>query len=92
MIHVEGQTFGPGAIVLMDDKYFTRCRFDGCTLTYAGGDFGWMDCEFGQVQINFAASAERAMNFARIFGLLAAPSAQAQQPPPAIPGSSKGEH
>jgi hypothetical protein len=90
MQQVDHQTFGPGAIVLMDDKYFTRCKFDGCAIVFSGGDFGWMDCSFGQVQISFTGAAERVMLFARNFGLVPEPSKQPT--PQGIPGSSKGEH
>jgi hypothetical protein len=33
----EGQTFGPGDVVVLDGASFVRCRFeDGCTLVFRG--------------------------------------------------------
>jgi hypothetical protein len=90
MESVENKTFGAGAVVFMDDKYFIRCRFDGCMLVYGGGEYGWIECTFGTVQISFTGSADRVINFAKNLGVIGQP---AQQPPPkGIPGSSKGEH
>ena len=90
MQQVENQTFGPGSIVLMDDKYFIRCRFDGCMIVFSGGEFGWIECSFGQIQLSFAGAAERVIAYARIFGLVA--KGGEQPPPTGIPGTSKGEH
>ena len=86
---VHNATFGPGSIVFMDDHYFVRCTFNGCTLIFAGGDFAWMECKFeGALSFNFAGAADRTLRFLASFGM--AP-AQQPVPPQSIPPTSKGE-
>jgi hypothetical protein len=45
MSEVEDRTF-VGQTIRMDDRRFVGCTFDGCRLTYAGGDAELENCTF----------------------------------------------
>jgi hypothetical protein len=57
--------------VEIDGKRFTSCKFDGCTLVYAGGDveFG-AGCEVENSRPEFAGSARKTVLLLHTLGLL----------------------
>ena len=66
MIPVEGQVF-ENATIIMDNKYFSRCSFSGCTLIYTGGDFGWIDCKFDVCILQLEGAALRSAKYLHHF-------------------------
>jgi hypothetical protein len=37
---IDGKIFGPQETVVLDGRHFVGCTFDGCEISYSGGDFG----------------------------------------------------
>jgi hypothetical protein len=55
---VQGQNF-VGDRVLLDDKHFTDCAFDSCTLVYRGGvPPHFVRCEFAAPRFAFEGAAQ----------------------------------
>ena len=75
---VEDQTISR-AVVVVDGKFFIRCKIIECRIIYCGGDFGWRDTQFQDCQIQFDGVAGRVVKFLQNFGLLS--GGAVQQPP-----------
>jgi hypothetical protein len=43
---IEGHQF-VGERVVLDNRQFHQCTFQGCNMIYAGGPFGFSDCDVG---------------------------------------------
>ena len=57
----ENQTFENDRIVV-DNRQFRNCKFRACNLVYAGGMYGFVDCEFdAQTSLSLTGSAARSV-------------------------------
>jgi hypothetical protein len=66
MTNVDGQVF-ENATVMMDNKYFTNCRFVTCTLIYTGGDWAWLDTTIENCVLRFEGDAMRTIRYLATF-------------------------
>jgi hypothetical protein len=69
MANLDGQVF-ENVTMMMDNKYFTNCRFTGCTLIYTGGDFAWLDTTVDNCILRFEGDALRTIRYLNGFGKL----------------------
>lgn len=69
--HIRDKTF-ENETVEIDGKRFTNCKFDGCSLLYAGGDveFG-LRCEVENCRPHFTGPARRTVLLLHALRLLA---------------------
>jgi hypothetical protein len=58
-----------GTTVMVDDKFFTHCRYTRCTLIYLGGEFGWFDTQFTDCKIILEGAAKRTAEFMKTLGI-----------------------
>ncbi len=53
-------TFDNGEWVIVDNRHFYNCKFVQCHLVYAGGLFGFYNCEVGfEVVLSLTGAAKR---------------------------------
>jgi len=63
MENLAQQTFNGGEVVV-DDKQFTNCVFNGVVLVYEGGPLPrFVDCQFKQVSLEFNEAAANTLSF-----------------------------
>ena len=78
---VRDQTFQKGEIVPIDGHYYLNCKGEGCVFLYGGGDFGWRNCIFRAVGLQFVGSAQKTIRFLEHFGLKPQQIEQPATPP-----------
>jgi hypothetical protein len=79
-----------GTIVVIDGKLFNGCRYEGCTLIFAGGDFGWQNTIFANCPMQLEGAAARTLQFLKYFNIV--PQQQQAPDPMQQPPSSTKEH
>jgi hypothetical protein len=84
MTKYEGQKFTKGAFV-MEDCFFVNCVLTDCDLFYSGGDFEWVNTQFGNSRWHFRGPALKTVQFQQAVGMLKPP----QTAPPVPVDSSK---
>jgi hypothetical protein len=69
LIRVENKTFGPTDVVALDGNHFIGCTFDGCEVSYSGGDFANEGTSVGRpCNLTFHEAAHRTTEVLRWFG------------------------
>lgn len=56
---IDDQMFGPGDTVVLDNKMFSRCTFDGAKVVYSGSFAGFEECSWGDCTYVFTEAAYR---------------------------------
>jgi hypothetical protein len=56
-----------GAMIVMDNHLYERCKFVNCNFVYAGGPFGFRDCELTGGYLSPTGAARRVLEIERVF-------------------------
>jgi hypothetical protein len=56
-----------GAMIVLDNHLYERCKFVNCNFVYAGGPFGFRDCELSGGYLSPTGTAKRVLEIEQIF-------------------------
>lgn len=55
--------------IALDGNAFNRCRFEDCSIVYAGGDYSLNECTFGVVVWEFEGPANNTVLLMKVCGI-----------------------
>lgn len=75
----EGKNF------ILEDVVFLKCKLTDCDLYYSGGDFEWVETQFGNCRFHWRGAAKNTLALAQAIGMLKSQTL----PPTVVPTSQK---